>query len=195
MLGNPLPDGSWALLHRDVAQTVAGLEEHTVGDGSGVRGSLRQLGERTVAGRGDDDAVPTPSRWGEGAWNLPPVGGLKYLRTLVEPAELMASKQFKGQAAMLLLAGNAGHADIPLTAPGTGLLGLLLAMLGQTVGFPVPAGGSGHLTAALAARFTARGRPVECGRRVTGIKSTAKIRRSTILPTEGVSPRASSSPT
>ena len=46
----------------------------------------------------------------------------------------------------MLVTGNAAHADIPLDAPGSGLMGLLLAMLGQTVGFPVPEGGAGELT-------------------------------------------------
>ena len=35
-------------------------------------------------------------------------------------------------------------------------MGLLLAMLGQTVGFPVPEGGAGRLTQALAERLRAR---------------------------------------
>ena len=33
------------------------------------------------------------------------------------------------------------------TRPGSGLMGLLMTMLGQTVGFPVPEGGAGQLTA------------------------------------------------
>ena len=42
-------------------------------------------------------------------------------------------------------------------------------MLGQTVGFPVPEGGSGELTQALARRFESLGGVIRCGSEVTGI--------------------------
>lgn len=61
------------------------------------------------------------------------------------------------------------HADIPLSAPGSGLFGLLLAMLGQTVGFPVPEGGARRLAAALADRFTSQGGTIELGTRAVRI--------------------------
>ena len=64
-----------------------------------------------------------------------------------------AQRSSAATAARLLLAGNAGHADIPLDAPGSGLMGLLMTMLGQTVGFPVPEGGAGKLSQALARRI------------------------------------------
>jgi phytoene dehydrogenase-like protein len=53
----------------------------------------------------------------------------------------------------LLLAGNVLHADIPLDGSGSGFLGLLLIMLGQNVGFPVPEGGAGKLAEAMRDRF------------------------------------------
>ena len=56
---------------------------------------------------------------------------------------------------MLMLAGNALHADIPLDGAGSGFLGLLLIMLGQTVGYPVPEGGAGRLAEAMRDRFVA----------------------------------------
>ena len=70
--------------------------------------------------------------------------------------------EFGGDSARLLLAGNACHADIPLDAPGSGLIGLLLTMLGQTVGFPAPTGGAGQLAAALRRRLESRGGMVVC---------------------------------
>jgi len=63
------------------------------------------------------------------------------------------------------------HADIPMTAPGSGLFGVLMAMLGQTVGFPVPEGGAGQLAAALARRFEARGGTIVLGTRVQRIET------------------------
>ena len=95
-------------------------------------------------------------------------GGLDVVRTLLLPAVDLARERFAGEPGRLLIAGNAGHADIPLDAPGSGLMALLLAMLGQTVGWPVPQGGAGQLarcagtTSRLAgwqAALLGRGRP------------------------------------
>ena len=53
----------------------------------------------------------------------------------------------------MLLAGNALHADVTPDAAPSGLLGWLLVGLAQTVGFPVPVGGSGCITDALLRRL------------------------------------------
>ena len=68
-----------------------------------------------------------------------------------------------------LLAGNAGHADLPLNGTGSGVFALMLTMTGQIHGFPVPVGGAGALTAALARRLERKGGHVELGTPVTGI--------------------------
>jgi phytoene dehydrogenase-like protein len=48
-------------------------------------------------------------------------------------------------------------------------MAILMTMLGQTVGFPVPEGGAGELSRALARRLEARGGEVRCGIEVIGI--------------------------
>ena len=71
--------------------------------------------------------------------------GLDFVKTLLTPASRPGPRSASAATSpRLLLAGNAGHADIPLDAPGSGLMGLLMSMLGQTVGFPVPEGGAGR---------------------------------------------------
>src|SRR3954453_23927300 len=82
----------------------------------------------------------------------------------------------------MLFAGNAVHADIGMDSPGSGLMGLLLVMLGQTVGYPVPVGGAGRLTQALADRLTARGGEIRLGARVAEI--LVRDRRTTGVRTE-----------
>jgi phytoene dehydrogenase-like protein len=170
ILGNPQPDGSWAMLHRDVADTVAGLDAHAAGDGEAWR---RLYEDWQIIGPSLVTALLTPFPPVKGGLStllkLPKVGGLDYVRTLLEPASTMGGKRFKAEAGQLLIAGNALHADIPMDASGSGLLGLLLAMSGQTVGFPVPEGGSGHLTRAMADRFTAKGGRIRCNSRVTRV--------------------------
>ena len=104
---------------------------------------------------------------------LPRVGGLGFVRTLLTPAAELGRSRFGGVRPRLLLAGNAGHADIPLDAPGSGLMALLMTMLGQTVGFPVPEGGAGELSRALARRLTDRGGEIRCGAEVTRVEVRA----------------------
>lgn len=170
VLGNPLPDGSWAMLYRDVDRTAAGLDAAHPGDGDAWRAVCADW---DVMGPPILEALLSPFppvRGGlKALLKLPRVGGLDYVRTLLEPAVTMGGKRFAGQGAQLLLAGNASHADIPMTASGSGLLGLLLAMMGQTVGFPVPKGGAGRFTQALADRFTALGGEIRLNTRVTSI--------------------------
>src|SRR5690606_34003820 len=103
------------------------------------------------------------------AGRIPRSGGLDLVRTLLTPAAELARSRFGGEAPGLLLCGNAGHADIPLDSPGSGLFGVLLAMVGQQVGFPVPRGGAGQLTAALVRRLESLGGSVHCGREVTRV--------------------------
>jgi phytoene dehydrogenase-like protein len=124
-----------------------------------------------------------PVRGGLGVLRrLPRAGGLDLVKSLLMPVIDLGRSRFGGEAGPLMLAGNAGHADIPLNAPGSGLFGLLMTMLGQTVGFPVPVGGAGELTAALARRLESCGSDVRCsaevesvvidGGRATGVRLT-----------------------
>ncbi len=158
VLGHPLPGGGWALLDRDRDLTARWLEEAVPGDGE------RWLEWCARWDRIGDQVVHAllspfpPVRHGLGALlRLPSVGGLQFVRDLLTPALPLGRRLFRGEAAQLLLAGNAAHADIPLDAPGSALLGTLLVMLGQSVGFPVPEGGAGQLAEALADRFRSRG--------------------------------------
>ncbi len=89
---------------------------------------------------------------------------------LVQPANAMAEHLFVGEAPRTLLLGNAMHADIPPDAPGSGVMGFLMAMLGQDVGWPVPVGGSGQMTAALVNRAQAAGAQIECNQEVSRIQ-------------------------
>lgn len=167
VLGHPMPDGRWAVLHREVAETADALEAMHPGDGA----AWRQLyTEWSRIGPALTQALLTPFPPVIGGLRtlakLPSVGGLQFVRTLLEPAATLGPVRFGGPAAPLLLGGNAMHADIPLSGSGSGTLALLLTMIGQHQGFPVPEGGAGRLSAALASRFTSRGGEIRCGVRV-----------------------------
>jgi phytoene dehydrogenase-like protein len=170
VLGHPYVGGGWALLHRDREVTAHLLDAQHPGDGAAWLELCSQwdaVGEQVIG------AMLTPFPPIRPTLSLLPrlrrAGGLRFVRTLLTPAAELARHRFGGEAPALLLAGNAGHADIPLDAPGSGLMGLLMTMLGQTVGFPVPEGGAGRLARALADRFVAGGGEVLTDAEVIGI--------------------------
>jgi phytoene dehydrogenase-like protein len=170
VLANPVHDDQWAVLHRDRETTARLMEEQHPGDGEAwldLCGTWDRVGDDVVR------ALLTPfppARAGLGALaRLPRAGGLGFVKEMLTPVTEAARQRFGGEAPRILLAGNAGHADIPLDAAGSALMGILLTMLGQTVGYPVPQGGAGRLTQALAARAEALGGDIVCDSEVVGI--------------------------
>ncbi|MFD8232207.1 phytoene desaturase family protein [Streptomyces sp. NPDC059696] len=167
VLAHPLTDGSCALLDRNVDTTAASLDTFEAGDGT----AWRRLHEVWQSLRPDLlDALFTPfppvRASARLALRLRAAGGLRMARSLVLPVRRLGEEEFRGQGGRLLLAGNALHADLAPESAGSGGFGWLMAMLGQTYGFPVPAGGSGALTSALVHRLQSRGGRVRCGQRV-----------------------------
>ncbi len=168
--GSPYADGHWALLHRDRYDTAAELDALHPGDGDAYLDLVRawdRLGSRVLGAM----LTPFPPvRNGAGVLaRLPRAGGLSFLRTVLSPLRAMVDERFSGPEAKMLFAGNAAHADIAMDSPGSGLMGLILVMLGQTYGFPVPEGGAGMLSSALSRRFTALGGELRTSSRVTEV--------------------------
>ncbi|EWT02096.1 FAD-dependent oxidoreductase [Intrasporangium oryzae NRRL B-24470] len=168
--GHPLRTGGWAVLERDRHTTAAGLDALHAGDGDAwldLCTTWDRVGDHVI------DALLTPFppvRSGLGlARRVPGAGGLALAQALLRPVRSLAARSFRGEGPRLLLAGNAAHSDIPLDAPGSGFMALLLVMLGQAHGFPVPRGGAGRLSAAIADRFTALGGEIRVGTPATGI--------------------------
>ncbi len=88
---------------------------------------------------------------------------LRFARFALQPVRRAGEELFTGEGGPLLLAGNALHTDLPPEASGGAAYGWLLAMLGQTVGFPVPVGGSSGIADALVTRLQAAGGSVRVG--------------------------------
>ena len=169
-LAHPTPDGNCAVISPDIDCTAASLDAYSPGDGDGWRKLMepyRRFGPALV------DALLSP---------FPPVraglrlarqtrwrGGLQLARLGVIPARRLAEEHFRGEGGALVLAGSALHTDLSPETAGSGLFGWLMCALAQHVGFPVPEGGSGQLTAALVRRLEARGGRVRCHTPVTRI--------------------------
>jgi len=170
VLAHPLADGRCPVLSTDLDETCASLDADAPGDGDSWR-RLYGLWERV----GDPllDALLTPFppvRAGARlAARLGPAGLARFARFGVLSVQRLAEEEFSGDGAGLLLTGLALHTDLAPESSASSIFGWLLAGLGQQVGFPVPEGGAGRLTAALVDRLVARGGRVVCGTRVSRV--------------------------
>ncbi|MFW3470819.1 phytoene desaturase family protein [Streptomyces microflavus] len=170
VLAHPLSDGRCAVLERGVRETAAGLDTFAAGDGAAwldLYGTWTRLGPDIL--RALFTPFPPVRATVRLAAKLRAAGGLRLARTMVLPVRRLGEEEFRGEAARLLLAGNALHADLGPEAAGSGGFGWLMSMLGQTYGFPVPVGGAGALTTALVRRLERHGGVVRCGERVDEI--------------------------
>ncbi len=156
-LAHPLDGGQAVTVTRSVAATAARLGE----DARAYRRLMLPL-----AAGGDALAAAVLS-----SLRRPP----GYSRALAAfardgllPASLLA-RRLRTPPARALLAGLAAHAMQPLTAPPTGGVGLMLGALAHTAGWPVVAGGSGRIAAAMVDGITAAGGRVETGRWVRSL--------------------------
>ncbi|GAB2775204.1 phytoene desaturase family protein [Amycolatopsis magusensis] len=170
VLAHVLPDDRSVLLSRDIDKTAASVATFAEADGDAWRSeyeNFREIRDHLLA------ALFTP---------FPPVrSGLKlaarmgaadllrFGRLATMPVRTYGARRFQGEGGQLLLAGNALHTDLGPGQAGSAIFGWLLGMLGQDLGFPVPEGGAGSLTAALARRLEARGGQVVCDRPVTRV--------------------------
>jgi len=98
---------------------------------------------------------------------------LRFARFMAMPMHRMGRELFDGRHGPALIAGNALHADTPLSGSVSGTMGWLLVMLAQDVGFPVAAGGSSAFSGALVRRAERSGALLFTDTPVTGIDVSA----------------------
>ncbi|MFI9822554.1 phytoene desaturase family protein [Streptomyces sp. NPDC052013] len=170
VLAHPLTDGRCAVLDRRIDVTAESLDAFAPGDGAAWRG-LHRMWQRLRPDLLGALFTPFPPVRSAArlALRLRAAGGLRVARTLLLPVRRLGEEEFRGEGGGLLLAGNALHADLVPEAAGSGGFGWLMSMLGQTYGFPVPAGGAGALTEALVRRLHTRGGELRCGQRADRI--------------------------
>jgi phytoene dehydrogenase-like protein len=158
-----LPDGRAAVVNRSLPETMASMEAFAPGDGARWEQAYTEfagLAEPLI----DSLFTPFPPvRSGLALLrHLGAAGALRLGRRAVTSVRQLGSELFRGEGATLAMAGCALHTDLGPEQAGSGIYGWLLAMLGQQVGWPVPAGGAQRITDALVERLTARGGRVEC---------------------------------
>jgi len=157
-LAHPLDDGTAIVLERTIEATAAGLGRDA--------GAYRKL------------MAPLVARWAEiledllGPLPFPPhhpVALARFGLAALLPAALLARLCFRGERAQALFAGMAAHSILPLEMPGSAAFGLILAMAGHAVGWPVARGGSQAIADAMAAYLLDLGGEIVTGRSVTSL--------------------------
>ena len=171
VVAHPAGDGTCATLWRDVDRTAESVDAFAPGDGDAWRRLSHAWLEVQPA---FISALMSP---------FPPVrpavrllralGGVKetldFARFGVLPIRQHIHEEFEGAGAARLLVGNALHADVTPDSAGSALFGWVLCGIGQSLGWPVAAGGAGRITDALVARLRAKGGELRCGEEVTEI--------------------------
>lgn len=170
VLGHPTVHGGWHLQWQDVERTATHLDRTAPEDGDTWRRWHRHW---DAVGPQILEALVSP---------FPPTGAVRellgkgahagFLATLAVPLDLM-TRRFRGPGMPLLLGGNAAHTDLSSRAPGSGLMAMVLTMLGHQVGFAAPTGGAQSLTDALARRLGSLGGQIRTGAEVVRVSTRA----------------------
>src|SRR5436190_1561238 len=90
-------------------------------------------------------------------------------RSVANTAEGLGKCWFSEEPASALFAGLAGHSFLRLEQRPSAAFGLVLGMLGHSVGWPLPRGGSQQMANALAAHLRALGGEIRTSTRVENI--------------------------
>ncbi|HEX5266834.1 MAG TPA: NAD(P)/FAD-dependent oxidoreductase [Acidimicrobiales bacterium] len=171
VLAHPLPDGRAAVLSRDLDATAESLEGLGAGDGAAWRRLFAAWEDLRADAVGALFTPFPPVRAGlRAVRRFGPAGVLRLARYATLPVRRLGQEEFSGPGGPLLLAGCALHTDLTPESAASSAFGWLLSMLAQDVGFPVPEGGAGSLTAALVRRLESRGGEVMCSRPVERIE-------------------------
>lgn len=163
-LAHPFDDGTAALLERSLEATVETLD---AADRHAYRRLLAPLVEHWEALFADVLAPPHVPRH---PWLLARFG----LRALW-PAVGLTRAVFRGERARALLTGIAGHTLEPLTRPPTAAVGLMLAIAGHAVGWPIARGGSQAIAEALASLLRRHGGEIVANAPVRALSELPRV--------------------
>ncbi len=146
------------MLHRSLDETIAGLDP---GDARAWRALIGWTADRWTkigpSALGPLVRIPRHplTMAGFGLRGLPPASLLQ--------------RAFSSDEAKGLFAGNAAHTFLPLRAPFTAAMGLMLLASAHIAGWPVAKGGSAAIADAMAKRLAELGATIEVGRPVRSL--------------------------
>jgi phytoene dehydrogenase-like protein len=164
-LAHPLDNNSAVCLHKDIDVTASPLHN----DSAAYRRLMKPLAENWK-----DLSVEFLQPMLH--WPRHPAVLARFGILALSPATLLAKLLFRQEPARALFAGIAAHSFLPLDAPVSSAFGLVLALAGHAVGWPIPRGGSQQISNALAAYLGALGGSIEVNRRVENLRDLPKSR-------------------
>ncbi len=154
-LAHPLDGGRAAIMYRSLDETMLNLGE----DAAAYDRLMRPLSK-------DWDAITdevlrpllhVPKR---------PLLLARFGLSALQPATMLAARHFRTVEARALFAGLSAHSLLPLEAPGSSAIGLVMGGAGHAVGWPMPRAGAQSIADALAGLFHSLGGEIETGRTV-----------------------------
>lgn len=156
-LAHPLENGRAALLHRSLNQTAEALGR----DCAAYHTLFGPLVEHSAELYPD---IFSPLQFPSHPLRMAGFG----MRAL-PPAALLARAAFRTQEARALLAGNAAHSVLPLEAPLTSAIAIMLQFSAHAVGWPVARGGSQNIATALVRIIERHGGELVTGWRIRSL--------------------------
>jgi phytoene dehydrogenase-like protein len=165
---HPLPGGRAIALGRSASDTAASVGRINRGDAAAWTELDQRFGDAVVA-----LVRAAMVRWplGQGAQLLVRLGPrnlLECCRLVIQGGSAIADR-FASEEARAFLVAPGMHSDLQPEVGGSGAYALIMHLLGERVGMPVAEGGSGAVSAALAAALRHAGGVIATGRRVDRI--------------------------
>ena len=159
-LAHPLDDGTAMILERSIAATTETL-------GCDAEAYSRFMTPLVTHWQTLADTLLGPLRPQSfrHPFMLAPFG-LEAIRS----AESLAKQLFRGERARAIFSGMAAHSFLPLEHSLSAAFGIMLALFGHGVGWPIPRGGSQAIVDALAAYLRSLGGEIVTGVEVTSIE-------------------------
>jgi phytoene dehydrogenase-like protein len=164
-LAHPFDDGTAALLHHSLDETVAGLG---ASDGTAYRQLIGDLVPRWRELFADVFRTPKPPRH---PWLMAKFG----LRA-IQSGSGLARSALKTEKARGLFAGIAAHSLLPLEQLSTSAVALVLATAAHAAGWPFARGGSQQLTRAMVSYLNSLGGQVITGCKVQSLDQIPHVR-------------------
>lgn len=163
LVAHPFDDGTAAVLMRSVGETAESLGRE---EGLAYRRLMTPFVRRWEAVIGE--ALMPPLHVPRHPFIMARLGLLG-----LPPASLVARRYFRTDRAQAFFLGIAGHTLLPMNKMPSSAFGIILALAGHAVGWPVPRGGSQAIADALAGLLRQHGGEIVTGSRVTSLEPFA----------------------
>ena len=176
-LAHPLDDGTAVLLERSIDSTAAHLGAnpgaYSGNDGEAWRALFEPLAEVWPRLRHDVLAPTGVPRH--------PLLLARFGMAAMRPARRLAESRFRGERARALFAGLAAHSTLPLEAPLSAAVALVLGACAHAAGWPFPRGGAQRISGALAGYLLSLGGEIRTASPVTSLPN-ARVTMCDVTP-------------